>query len=200
MSEQAPPPAAPEPLNQADHHKHMEFVQGVITRLAGNSFLIKGWSLTVTTAVIGYAIVHSDWRIAILGTLSPLAFWYLDSYFLASETKWRSLFADVASGKVRAFRMPYDSYDVSRRKILVSPTLRWFYGPILAASLIVLLVTSVHAIVNTLPGDHPELRPSCRDSKTAPGARCCQSDRQPSEAPRGCGHERRFEKQLPQRN
>jgi hypothetical protein len=30
--------------------KHLEFVQAVITRLANNSFLMKGWALTVAGA------------------------------------------------------------------------------------------------------------------------------------------------------
>jgi hypothetical protein len=32
--------------------KHLEFIQGVIARLANNSFLLKGWSVTL---VAGYS-------------------------------------------------------------------------------------------------------------------------------------------------
>lgn len=28
-------------LDQSDHHKHMDFVQAIITRLANNSFLLE---------------------------------------------------------------------------------------------------------------------------------------------------------------
>ncbi len=62
--------------------KHLEFIQAVIARLAGNSFLIKGWALTVTGAFYGFAVHGSDWRLAALGLLPALTFWGLDGYFL----------------------------------------------------------------------------------------------------------------------
>ncbi len=34
--------------------KHLEFVQAVINRLAGNSFLLKGWSITLVSGLLGY--------------------------------------------------------------------------------------------------------------------------------------------------
>ena len=30
--------------------KHLEIIQGVVNRLASNSFLIKGWSMTILSA------------------------------------------------------------------------------------------------------------------------------------------------------
>lgn len=181
-----------EPLNQADHHKHMEFVQGVITRLAGNSFLIKGWTIPVSVAILGYAIVHSDWRVAVLGLLAPLAFWYLDSYFLHSETRWRAVFKDVASGKVRNFLMPYAEYEVSRARVLFSPTLKWFYGPIVVLGIVVLVVTASHATSRRPLGDRPAPHPSCQPSRAASEARCCRSDHQPNAAPHACAYGKQF--------
>ena len=31
--------------------KHLEMIQAVITRMAKNSFLLKGWSITLTAAI-----------------------------------------------------------------------------------------------------------------------------------------------------
>ncbi len=36
----------------ADPVKHLEFVQAVIARQAANSFLLKGWSVTLATALV----------------------------------------------------------------------------------------------------------------------------------------------------
>jgi hypothetical protein len=36
--------------------KHLEFIQAVITRLANDSFLRKGWALTVAGAFYGFAV------------------------------------------------------------------------------------------------------------------------------------------------
>jgi hypothetical protein len=77
--------------------KHLEITQGVINRLANNSFLIKGWSM----AIIGAAILF----IARIGTQSEclvlafsvpvIAFWILDGYFLWQERLFRGIFNDV---------------------------------------------------------------------------------------------------------
>jgi len=34
-----------------DQRKHLELIQAVITRMAGNSFLIRGWSVTLVSAL-----------------------------------------------------------------------------------------------------------------------------------------------------
>jgi hypothetical protein len=36
--------------------KHLEFVQAVIIRLANDSFLMKGWALTVAGLIFGFAV------------------------------------------------------------------------------------------------------------------------------------------------
>lgn len=185
------PAADSHPLNQADHHKHMEFVQGVIARLAGNSFLIKSWTIPVSVAILGYAIVHSDWRVAALGLLTPLAFWYFDSYFLHSETRWRALFRDVASGKIQNFLMPYDKYKISRARILFSSTLRWFYGPIVVLALIVVMVTASDANARKPLEDPPMPHPSCQPSTAAQEARCCPADHHPSAGRHACAYGKR---------
>jgi hypothetical protein len=87
--------------------KHLEFIQAVIARLAGNSFLIKGWALTVTGAFYGFAVHGSDWRLAALGLLPAMTFWGLDGYFLRQERLFRSLYNAVRKddGGVDAFCM-----------------------------------------------------------------------------------------------
>lgn len=147
--------------DQADHHKHMDYVQSVIARLGNDSFLVKGWALTVSTAVLAYALAHLDWRVALFAFLPGVLFWYLDSYFLHREKLFRLLFDDVAAGKVRNFSMPYEDYQskVSRRKVFFSETLRWFYGFILAVAAVV-FIGALCANPNKQPADRPEPRPS----------------------------------------
>lgn len=78
--------------------KHMEFIQAAITRMAQNSFLAKGWSITLTTALLGIAIRDGAYQFALLGLLPVLMFWILDAYYLALERSFRKLF-DVAKGQ-----------------------------------------------------------------------------------------------------
>ncbi|WP_180230851.1 hypothetical protein [Bacillus cereus] len=41
-------------------HKHFEMIQGVITRMGSNSFIIKGWSVTSIGAMYAYWLAKSD--------------------------------------------------------------------------------------------------------------------------------------------
>lgn len=81
--------------------KHMEFLQAAITRMAQNSFLAKGWSITLTTALLGIAIKDGAYQFALLGLLPVLMFWILDAYYLALERSFRTLF-DVAKAQYNA--------------------------------------------------------------------------------------------------
>ena len=31
--------------------KHLEFIQGIITRMANNSFMLKGWAVTLVAGI-----------------------------------------------------------------------------------------------------------------------------------------------------
>ena len=38
-----------------DKRKHLELVQGVINRMAGNSFMLKGWAVTLVAGIFALA-------------------------------------------------------------------------------------------------------------------------------------------------
>lgn len=76
--------------------KHLEMIQGVITRMANNSFKLKGWTITLvvaTFAFIGKDIV--DRKFILVLYLPIIAFWALDSYYLQQERLFRSLYEYV---------------------------------------------------------------------------------------------------------
>ncbi len=71
--------------------KHLELIQGVINRLGANSFLLKGWSMTV---LVGGSLLmvrlRSDQPLLALTLLVPvLGFWLLDAYYLLQERLFR---------------------------------------------------------------------------------------------------------------
>lgn len=144
-------------FNRADQHKHMEFVQAIVARLANNSFLMKGWALTVSAAILGYAISHFNWGVALLGLLPVLAFWFLDSYYLRQERMFRCLHRDVAAGVVRDFDLSPKSYEdeVSWLRTARSVSLWPFYGSLLMAALLVLVIATQHKQPAEHPGPHP---------------------------------------------
>lgn len=140
----------------AERIKHLEMVQAVVARLGTDSFLIKGWAVTLTVALFGFAISGDDWRLAVLGAGPALALWCLDAYFLRAERLFRHLYDAIRSGspEVEPFFMAatgawfesvvsrqYPDSQLRWRGVALSPTLRWFYLSlvVLAAALAVVL-------------------------------------------------------------
>ena len=151
-----------------DLHKHLEFVQAVIARLANNSFLMKGWTLTVSLALLGYAVAHTSARVALLSVVPVLAFWYLDGYYLRQERLFRALYRHVSSSGVPAFAMDVSPYagEVKRRAVLKSETLVVFYGMLLLVAVAVSLAL-LSAGDDKRPAEHQGPHPS-RTHSTSP--------------------------------
>ena len=43
-----------------DKRKHLELVQGVINRMASNSFMLKGWAVTLVAGIFALAATDKD--------------------------------------------------------------------------------------------------------------------------------------------
>lgn len=76
--------------------KHLEFIQDTIKRMAGNSFLLRGWSITILIAIVTIGSqaekpLHFFW----IASCVAVIFWLLDSYYLHQERKYRCLYEDV---------------------------------------------------------------------------------------------------------
>lgn len=98
-----------------DKVKHLEFIQAVITRMNTNSFQIKGWCITIVSALLAiYASTKNE--LFILVSVAPtLVFWLLDSYYLMQERKFRGLYKDVAGistapKDIKSYEMRPDLY------------------------------------------------------------------------------------------
>ena len=77
--------------------KHLEFIQDIITRMNKNSFQLKGWMITIVSALLAlYGSSNNDIYIWI--AIAPTnIFWLLDAYYLQQERKFRGLYNDVVN-------------------------------------------------------------------------------------------------------
>lgn len=123
--------------------KHLEMIQSIINRLAENSFLIKGWFLTISLAELGFYISNSDKKyLALLIVISAIVFWVFDSFYLCAERKFRCLFKDVANHKnnFKAFSMdrsPYKGFKYSVIGVMLSfPTWLIYVSSIISTIII----------------------------------------------------------------
>lgn len=73
---------------------HLNMIQSIITRMGNNSFALKGWAVGIMIAV--YAFAGNSNVKAVIVTLMPLiVFWFVDTYYLMLERKFRCLYDDV---------------------------------------------------------------------------------------------------------
>jgi hypothetical protein len=66
----------------------LEQIQNVIDRQASNSFKIKGWAVTLIVVVLLFR--SRDIHLAV-AFIPLVGFWYLDSYYLRQEKKFRAI-------------------------------------------------------------------------------------------------------------
>ncbi len=118
--------------------EHLKMLQAVITRMAGNSFLIKGWCVTLVAALLTLSAKEARYLVFV-AYLPVLMFWWLDALFLRQERLFGELFDKVrTNGNDEAdFSMKPlgngESKVESQFKIASSKTLGWFYGWLLLA-------------------------------------------------------------------
>lgn len=72
-------------------HKEIDLIQSCITRMANNSFLLKGWFISI--AVISFGLLVGDENnylfAGIILAIIAIIFWSLDAFFLKMETFYR---------------------------------------------------------------------------------------------------------------
>lgn len=102
--------------------KHLEFIQATITRMSTNSFIIKGWAITIVSALYALAAKDSNPKFAIITYLAIILFWYLNSFFLLQERRYRALYDVVRAEDEGAidFRMDASSFNSGKNTLMSS--------------------------------------------------------------------------------
>jgi len=120
--------------------KELEIVQEIIKRMAFNSFMIKGWTITLVLATL--LLKGSSYQV-FLAYLPLLVFWYLDAYYLWQERLYRRLYNWIIRNRLEteeylfdmnAYRFKGEEQGIFR--IMFSKTLGWFYGSIFLLTLL----------------------------------------------------------------
>lgn len=71
-------------------HKELDIVQSCITRMANNSFSLKGWLVVLLVAAVALAPEDIDKLLLLLILISATcSLWYLDAYYLKQERLFR---------------------------------------------------------------------------------------------------------------
>ena len=128
--------------------KHLDMIQGIINRMAKNSFALKGWAVTLVAGVFALTAKDAEKLYYLIAYAPILIFWGLDSYYLLQERLYRSLY-----NRVR--KMPEEQIDFAMNTKLpefksnkntwwncaFSKSEIWFYLPLALISTGVVLLT-----------------------------------------------------------
>ena len=128
--------------------KHLEMIQGVISRLGHDSFLVKGWSMSILVAgviLLMKSDVQFSW-IALTLLVPVVVFWGLDVYFLRQERLFRAVYNYVREQNSTDFSMDTEMFKDNPEcrilKVMCALTLAAFYG--IEAALVAGVFSTIH--------------------------------------------------------
>lgn len=131
------------PLGEQDL-KHLELLQSVISRLSNNSFLVKGWCITLNSVLVVVGDRRPAWTAIPVAVTVAVGFWLLDGYYLRQERLFRTLYERVAAGRddpPPVFTMDAQRYGgrVTWFEVLLSRPLLFCYGVLATADSLLIL-------------------------------------------------------------
>lgn len=96
--------------------EHLRMLQAIIERMARNSFFIKGWTITIVSAIFVLANNNNHPLIFIFALFPAGAFCWMDAFYLRLERQYRRLYEWTIT--LPEFARPLDEED---RKQLSTP-------------------------------------------------------------------------------
>lgn len=130
--------------------RHLEMIQGVINRMAGNSFKLKGWAVTLVAGIFALASRDTDKLYFLIAYIPIVIFWGLDSYYLLQERLFRSLYNKVRlldendiDFSMKATKKEFSDEKNSFCSCLFSKTEIWFYLPLAVVCAGIILITNI---------------------------------------------------------
>lgn len=132
-------------INMENKIKHLEFIQLVITRMNVNSFLLRGWSVTLVAALFAFAAKDTNIEYVLITYISTPLFWILDGYYLSQERKYRDLYNSIRNKKEIDIDFDMNATIMNNNKnswlsSFFSITNLIFYGTLIAITLVVMLI------------------------------------------------------------
>jgi hypothetical protein len=129
---------------------HLEMIQGVVNRLSTSSFLLKGWSVVLVSALFALAAGNTKVHFVYLAYFPAVAFWVLDGYFLWQERMFRALYDHVRKLKEEEVDFSMDTSTVKDQvrpwsDVILSMTLLFFHATIVITIVVVTVAATILA-------------------------------------------------------
>ena len=124
---------------------HLGFVQAVVNRLSTNSFLLKGWSVVIVSALFALSANSANVRFVLLAYIPAVVFWGLDGYFLGLERVYRKHYDRIRTKSPDEIDFSMDASDLQEGfsewlAATGSKTLVAFHGAVVGSIVLVMLI------------------------------------------------------------
>ncbi len=125
-------------------------IQGIINRMASNSFALKGWSVTLVAGIFALSSKDANEIYFLIAYIPIVTFWFLDAYYLLQERLFRTLY-----GKIRRLSEDEIDFDMNIAKnefklekntfcaCMISVTEAGFYIPLSIVTTLVIILTHI---------------------------------------------------------
>ena len=114
--------------------------------MASNSFILKGWNITLIVGLFALSLNKSSSSFLYLALLPAIAFWGLDAYYLRQERLFRELYDSIRKTK----RKDIDPYSFNTQSVegnvknwfctLFSPTVILLHGSVILFIIIFIII------------------------------------------------------------
>ena len=138
--------------------EEVKTIQEIIKRMASNSFMLKGWAVTLVTATLLLKVATDNKYAVLIGFIPLVSFWMLDAFYLRQEKLYRKLYEWTILNRLTDNENTRKCFDMSTSqfnyeifsiyKLMFSPTLRVFYIPTALLLLIYFIVVQL-VVCNT---------------------------------------------------
>ena len=99
--------------------KHLEMIQSIIQRMANNSFILKGWTVSLIVAIFALADRMLNQSYFAFAYIPVITFWFLDAYYLQLERKYVMLYNNVRKENTIDFNLNIDKITYKKTKIKI---------------------------------------------------------------------------------
>ncbi len=125
--------------------KHLEMILRIVDRLSTNSFLLKGWSVVLVSALFALAAKDAKVLFVYLCYFPAIAFWGLDGFFLWQERLYRQLYDKVRAQREEDIDFSMDTSSVCGVtkpwvETCFSKTLLAFHGTVMGTIILVMFL------------------------------------------------------------
>lgn len=128
--------------------QNLQMIQAIVNRMAGNSFLLKGWAVTLVAGIFALSSNDTNKLYFLIAYIPILVFWGLDAYYLRQERLYRELYNLVREKNEQEIDFSMNTSEIQSEKTsyfncLSSVTELWFYFPLALLSAVIIIITHI---------------------------------------------------------